>query len=168
MASFLSPGTIGDWDQATLVKFIQEILTGQLSSAALQALRAERLAVVKELILQDKVTVLSPGFRIRKIGDSEAPAFANAWVNFSASQPAIFYKDPFGRVYLGGLVKSGTVGNAAFTLPPGFRPAYQQTLDVISNNAQGRVDITVGGAVTPVSPSSNTWVSLDGLSFRAP
>jgi hypothetical protein len=168
VASFLSPGNIGDWDQATLVKFVQEIITGQLGTAAIQALKADNVAVVKELVIANKATVLSPGYRIRKIGDSEAPAFANGWVNFSASQPATFYKDPFGRVYLSGLIKTGTVGSAAFTLPPGFRPAYQQSLDTISNNAQGRVDITVGGAVTPVSPSSNTWVSLDGLSFRVP
>lgn len=163
----IGAGSIGDWDQPTLTKFIQEVLAGQLGTAAIQQLRVEHLDVVRQLALEDSVLITAKPYLVVKVGAANAPAFANSWAAYSASQPPAFYRDPFGRVWLQGMLKSGTVGSPAFTLPPGYRPAYQQTLDTISNSAQGRVDISLGGDVTPTSPSNNAWVSLDGLSFRA-
>jgi hypothetical protein len=103
-----------------------------------------------------------------EIGDTNEPAFANSWVNFgSPYNDAGFYKDPQGRVHLKGLIKLGTVGSAAFTLPVGYRPDNSLILSTISNSSTGRINLTSGGAVIPVSPSNNTWVALDGLSFRS-
>ena len=102
-----------------------------------------------------------------EVGESGEPAFENSWVNYgSGFESAGFYKDPFGRVHLKGLVKTGTVGVAMFTLPSGYRPSATVLFSVHSNGAEGRVDINSSGAVIAVSPSNNAYVSLDGISFR--
>lgn len=98
-----------------------------------------------------------------------APAFQNSWANSGGGNaPAGFYKDPFGVVRGRGRVSGGTVGQAIFAFPAGYRPQYLVDLPAISNftstgsrivvNTDGRVVLTVG---------SNTQVSLDGISFRA-
>lgn len=97
-----------------------------------------------------------------------APTFTNSWVNYgSGFNDAGYYKDALGFVHLKGLIKSGTVGSSAFTLPVGLRPQATELLGTVSNGAVGRVDIATSGTVTPTSPSNNTWVALDGLTFRA-
>jgi hypothetical protein len=98
-----------------------------------------------------------------------APTLTNSWVNYGSSyNGAAYRKDAQGYVHLRGLIKSGTVGSAAFTLPAGFRPGGGTILHAtISNSAIGRVDIATTGTVTPASPSSNGWVSLEGITFLA-
>lgn len=98
----------------------------------------------------------------------------NGWVNAagvsgydSQHARAGFYKDKFGRVHLTGFIKDGTANSVAFVLPPGYRPQYRQMFAAISNNAIGRIDLFANGDVIPASPpSSNVWISLDGISFR--
>lgn len=102
------------------------------------------------------------------IGATGAPAFTNSWVNrASGSQSAGYYIDEEGCVCLMGGIKSGTVGSSAFTLPAGARPTAGLEFAVMSNGALGRVDISSTGTVTPISPSNNTYVSLDGIRFKA-
>lgn len=110
------------------------------------------------------------GFKYYHAGDDSgwiAPTLTNGWVNYDTItfNSAAYRKTPDGKVHLKGLIKAGTLGAAAFTLPAGYRPAGRELFDAISNNAQGRVDIAKEGGVVPVSPSSNTWVSLDNISF---
>jgi hypothetical protein len=96
----------------------------------------------------------------------EAP-FTNGWANFgSGYEPASYYKDTAGRVYLQGMITGGTIGLAAFTLPAGCRPSGQIVFDAQANSALGRVDVFPNGAVVVQTPSSNVGVSLSGLSFR--
>ena len=104
-----------------------------------------------------------------EVGDTNEPAFENSWVNFEGGySTAAFYKDPYGRVHLRGMIKSGTVGAAsAFTLPESYRPPHRLLFGTISNGGVGRVDILTSGGVRPLTPSNNTWVTLDGISFRA-
>lgn len=100
------------------------------------------------------------------------PPMTNSWVTYDAdpggwSAPG-YMRDHMGFVHLRGLIKSGTVGAAAFTLPVGYRPTVHDLLiGTISNGAVGRVKVASTGAVTPESPSSNVWVALDGLVFKA-
>lgn len=91
--------------------------------------------------------------------------FTNSWVNFDTDRPAGFYKDR-GRTYLTGLLKSGTVGSSAFTLPSGYRPASVNGLifAVDSNGAFGVIVILSTGTVIP-SSGSNVYFSLEGISF---
>lgn len=96
-----------------------------------------------------------------------APAFTNGWVNYGgALQTAAFYKDPFGVVRLKGMIASGTIASAAFTLPAGYRPPAASTFVIMANSAIARLIIAASGNVT-VQTGSNVWASLDGISFRA-
>ena len=102
------------------------------------------------------------------IGSSGAPAFANSWVdNGGGFQAAGYFIDSDGFVNLLGAIKSGTVGSTAFTLPAGARPASSLRFAVLSNAAIGGVQVASTGAVTPITPSNNTYVSLDGIRFKA-
>jgi hypothetical protein len=95
-------------------------------------------------------------------------SFGNSWVNYGAPHgDAAYCKDGHGFVHLRGVIKDGTVGSSAFTLPSDFRPASQILQGAISNGAIGRVDIGTDGTVSPLLPSNNTWVSLDGIAFYA-
>lgn len=100
------------------------------------------------------------------IGATTQPAFENGWANFAGYQVARFWKDPMDLIHLEGVIALGTVGAAAFTLPAGYRPGIAVMFGTISNSTIGRIDINILGQVVPLSPSSNVWVSLNGLSFK--
>lgn len=95
------------------------------------------------------------------------PTLQNSWVPYGGvyNNPG-YWKDTFGVVHLRGMVKNGTMVQAIFTLPAGYRPPFQELLSTVSNFAVGAVEITTAGIVMATS-GTNTWVSLDGLTFRA-
>ncbi|WP_421883300.1 hypothetical protein [Methylibium sp.] len=97
-----------------------------------------------------------------------APTLLNSWVNFSAAfNPAGYFRDQFGIVRLRGLVKDGSAANAViFTLPTGYRPAFQTMFAVISGSILGRVDVLANGDVQMISGGSVGFVSLDAISFQ--
>jgi hypothetical protein len=97
-----------------------------------------------------------------------APTFTSSWTNLGAGTEAAGYvKDADGFVILRGLITGGTVGNSAFTLPTGYRPANNESFPVNSNSAFGAVQVTSAGLVNILSPSTNTWVALSGIRFKA-
>ena len=92
--------------------------------------------------------------------------FANSWVEYHTDYPVRYYKDSTGRVWLKGMVKNGTVGLKAFTLPAGYRSSSaSNTYICASGTAYGKVEINSSGDVIPWTPATNTYVSLDGISF---
>jgi hypothetical protein len=96
-----------------------------------------------------------------------APTFQNAWVNFgfaSTQWSLAGYRKIGDMVWLKGLVKSGTVGAAIFTLPVGYRPSADALFAVDSNNLFGVIDVTSAGVVK-LTTGSNVYVQLDGLVF---
>jgi hypothetical protein len=96
----------------------------------------------------------------------QTPSLLNAWVNYASGyNPAGYFLDKSGIVHLRGLVRSGTVGAAIFTLPAGYRPPFRELHMVMSNGAVARCDVLVDGSVTAVT-GSNAWFSLDGITFR--
>lgn len=105
-----------------------------------------------------------------EVGEQDEPVFLNSWINFDNTRKARFYKT-LDRVYLGGLIKSGTVGQIAFTLPEGYLPGYVDTTNqnllfpCLSNNAFGIIRINNTGGVEPYI-GNNTYFSLEGISFR--
>ena len=102
-----------------------------------------------------------------EVGTAGAPAFQNSWVNFStATYKAAGYYKHAGRVYLNGIIKSGTLTTAAFTLPVGYRPITDEIFAVWSNGAFGGLVVDINGLVRP-NTGSNVSFSLDGVSFRA-
>ncbi len=97
-----------------------------------------------------------------------AVSFQDGWRNYgSGYNTAAYYKSNTGRVYLRGLVKAGLTGHerTIFTLPAGLRPPGRELRIVISTDSAGRIDIMTDGRVVP-SGVRNSWVSLDGISFR--
>lgn len=102
------------------------------------------------------------------IGAWQSPTLLNGWLNYGTPlSPVGYCVDSLGIVRLRGTVKSGTVGSTTpiFTLPAGFLPPYELIFPVVSNQTIGRVDVDSSGNVT-VQVGTNSYVSLDGISFR--
>ncbi|MFM9276468.1 hypothetical protein [Paenibacillus jiagnxiensis] len=116
------------------------------------------------------------------------PTLLNGWTSYSDQsdttgyRTAQYYKDSTSRVYLRGLISSGTSGSIAagtilFTLPPGFRPKYPETFIVAQAHRltqttyYSRVTVRGDGTVVLASDISggNTdyWLQLFGISFLA-
>jgi len=108
------------------------------------------------------------GASILKQQDWQTPTMENGWVRYSSTYNAPgYFKDSMGIVHLRGMIKSGTIGRHAFTLPSGYRPARRELMATLTNgNVASRLDVLTNGQVDPYS-GSNRWVSLDGLTFRA-
>jgi len=104
-----------------------------------------------------------------EVGSAGEPAFSNSWVNYDIAvfRAAAFCKDALGFVHLRGVIKTGTVGTVAFTLPAGYRPAILEELVCISNGTIGRIEVDGTGTVKPGTPSNSAWVALDGITFGA-
>lgn len=153
---------IGDWDQTYLVRVIRDAMDKSPPSH-LTHLSVDKLTVAELLTVEDRLQFTRNRAFI-DVGATNGAPFTNSWVSYGSPYEAPgYWRDPLGFLHLRGMIKSGTVGAAAFTLPPGFRPAGTKTLMTLSNNAVGRVDIQADGQVIPQSPSSNLWVSLDDL-----
>jgi hypothetical protein len=96
-----------------------------------------------------------------------APTLLNGWVNFGAPfNPAGYFKDAFGVVHLRGIVKSGTVNTAVFTLPAGYRPANTEQYAIYTGSTVGVVEILATGDVI-AQVGNNTDFRFDGITFRA-
>lgn len=97
-----------------------------------------------------------------------APTLTNSWVHYGAPFSTPGYRiDALGYVHLRGLLKSGTVNLAMFTLPAGYRPESQLIFSTICNNAVSRIDVTTAGVVIQSGGSSNAFQSLDDIIFKA-
>ena len=92
------------------------------------------------------------------------PTFSGTWVSTGGANSPASYRKGQGQVTLRGLIGSGAINTAAFTLPVGYRPTHTKTFAVSSNGAFGYVTVTSAGVVTPVA-GAVTNVSLDGISF---
>ena len=162
----MAPGqdTIGEWTSTILVKFIRDLFQNQPPDF-LPLLRAEQIEVENNLIIKDKFSpTKEKGFRL--IGGQGNPPFLNAWVNFDAGwQQAGFWRDVLGFVHLRGLIKTGTINTAAFTLPPGYRPALSEVFPTMSNAALGRLSVAPDGSVVPEVGSAVNF-ALSGIYFR--
>lgn len=157
--------TIKDWTPTILTKYIRDLFQSQPPDF-LPNLKSEKMTASQTLVIADNMEYLKEP-RFRAINGTGQPPFTSSWANYGAGwQVAGFWKDPLGWVHLRGMIASGTVGNPAFTLPPGHRPLVTELFGVMSNGAAGRVDVQSDGLVVPQSPSNNTWVSLSGIRFR--
>lgn len=113
--------------------------------------------VINRPVIEDTVLIGTPG----------APAFKNGWQNFgSGFLEAGFYKTG-DRVYLQGLIKSGTLAQTIFELPEGYRPASRILFSTMGASSAARLDVLPDGSLVTQHPTvNNAWLSLDGLSFR--
>ena len=96
------------------------------------------------------------------------PTLGNGWVNFGGGFQNAAYRRDGNVVRLKGLIKSGTIGAGAFTLPAGYRPGGTHMASAVdgSNTPAARVDVAPGGQVTPQT-GNNAFISLDGITFVA-
>jgi hypothetical protein len=96
------------------------------------------------------------------------PTFENNWVNYGADNysPAKYYKDQFGVVHLQGMVKSGGIPSAIFTLPEGYRPIENRIFPVASGGYFGQIAVFTDGQVYFFVGYTDPYVSLEGISFR--
>lgn len=102
------------------------------------------------------------------IGDAGEPAFQNAFANYDANHRAAYYKDVAGRVHVKGLVKGGSTGAIALTLPVGYRPEQEIRFPTTVNAAFGSLVVATNGSVTfEAGNPATTWGSLDVINFRA-
>lgn len=95
--------------------------------------------------------------------------YQNSWVTWGTSFNAAAYWELNGIVYFEGLVKGGTLGSPIFTLPVGKRPALRVMLRPTVNSAANdgaRLDVYTDGTVRTSGVTSNSYLSLEGLSFR--
>ncbi len=96
-----------------------------------------------------------------------AVSFEAGWVNYDATTyaTAAYFKDSHGVVHLKGLVKNGSIGGNLFTLPALYRPALTEHFPMVSNGLFGYGWVQPNGVVS-LQSGSNTWVALNGISFR--
>jgi hypothetical protein len=138
--AWASDQSLGTLTVSWLTKFIRQQLE-QNPRTHLEQLGVDELTVEKTLLVADgsrSPRTLDFSF----VGSQGKPAFAAGWVHYgSPYSNAGYIKRPDGWVELVGVIKNGTVGSAAFTLPPGFRPSSLKSLLTLSNGTTGRVDI---------------------------
>jgi len=100
-----------------------------------------------------------------EVGADGEPAFQNGWVNYGGGfATAAFRKNALGWMHLKGMIKSGTIGSAAFVLPVGYRSPTHIYFACVSNGAFGDALILTSGNVIP-QVGNNTWFSLNGITF---
>jgi hypothetical protein len=108
---------------------------------------------------------------------SDPNGLKNGITNYGAKYAvAGYFKDPFGIVHLKGLLKTGggggtvPAGTTIFTLKPGYRPAEDRDLGVLSYTGSAytpcELVVRMTGEVG-IWGCGNSWVSIENIHFRA-
>lgn len=102
------------------------------------------------------------------LGATLTNSWSNAYATANGLSPVRFHRDSNGVVHVEGHASAGVVGAGTpiFTLPAGCRPYETKIFTVISNDALGKLAIFSDGKVSVII-GNNTYVSLEGVSFRA-
>ena len=96
-------------------------------------------------------------------GWTAVSSFSNGWINYGSTYFNAAYRKVGTRILLRGMIKSGTSGAAAFTLPTGYRPLSFVRTGGDSNTGWANIVVDTGGGVTPTGGTS--FVSLDIVAF---
>lgn len=124
------------------------------------------------------------GFYIEDCGPNSYPAlppapqptpwslittFLNGWTNYDSAAiggwQQASYRKVGDEVQLRGLLAGGTIGQAMFTLPVGYRPPSGLIFACDGQaTAHVRIDVQVGGNVLP-NNGSNGYMSIAGIRF---
>jgi hypothetical protein len=94
------------------------------------------------------------------------PSLSGGWVANSAAEYAPGYSLDDRVIRLRGCMRSGTIGNTAFTLPVGYRPERRMLFvqRTGSTSGVGWCEVTASGQVIPAS-GANNYFFLDGINF---
>lgn len=109
--------------------------------------------------------------------DWQAVTLFNGWQHYDAVFPGSnlsppgYWKDSLGVVHLRGIIASGVLNAAIFSLPSGYRPEYTEIHTGMSGDSNAiyslaRIDISAAGVVLAQSGGTD-YLSLDGITFRA-
>jgi hypothetical protein len=99
------------------------------------------------------------------VGATGEPAFQNGWVNYGAGEQVVQYrKDPFGKVMLRGVAKTGTINTVGFTLPAGYRPPGLVRFANIANGSASYSFVDTAGAVV-FSTTTNVFADVAPIEF---
>lgn len=89
------------------------------------------------------------------------------WVNYENGWQTARFKKVGSIVHCQGLIRSGSLGAVAATLPEGFRPgAGKLIFTAQTDTGQGRVDIDSGGQIIPQA-GGTAYFSLSNMQFVA-
>ena len=95
----------------------------------------------------------------------------NGWCPYGTESPVQCWKDSQSIVHLRGRLQRGPTwvdAALALLLPEGYRPTSEQQYTVCtSDNVNAQVSVGPDGYVGVVLSAVATWVSLDGITFRA-
>lgn len=100
----------------------------------------------------------------------QTPTFQNGWVNYDTVnwEGAAYMKDSLGFVHLRGMIKSGTMSAAAFTLPVGYRAGGKgQYFPTLAGGAVIGAVYTDSTGIMKPDAGNNTYQVLNGITFRA-
>lgn len=152
-------------------EIVGQITGGIVQGASLELLsgKADKTYVDSQDLLKADKTYVDTKLSEKADKQQEAwitPTLLNGWENYSETQSAQYIKDNFGFVRLRGMVKSGT-SRIITVLPAGYRPL--ETVYFIVNNSTAPRQLTISGTGTLllITGFTDTWVSLDGISFKA-
>ena len=98
-------------------------------------------------------------------GIKSVTSFSNSWENYGGNYESAKYKKVGKTVQLQGLIKNGTSGKTAFTLPSGYRPAYTKIFPSVCPAGFAEVRVDSSGNVIPYCDAANGYVCIDGISF---
>lgn len=88
--------------------------------------------------------------------------FLNSWVDYGGAFNVMQYRKIGDVVYLRGLIKNGTSGQKAFTLPVGHRPPADLIGLGITNTGFGFINVEADGDVIPtISTGTNALFSIN-------
>jgi len=90
--------------------------------------------------------------------------FTGGWVNFGGAYQTAQYRKVGDVVQMRGVIKSGTMGAAAATLPVGFRPPATNQFVGVSAGTFGYTVVDASGAVVP-SIGTNASFDLSPVTF---
>ena len=109
--------------------------------------------------LNAKANVLQEAWKV--------PTMQNSWINYGSTSDTIGYmKDTMGFVHLKGSIKNGTA-ITMFTLPAGYRPLLDKYVVFTTDSGATTAFIKPTGATGILTLGANSYVSLDGIIFKA-
>jgi hypothetical protein len=155
-----------------VVKRVPRLPTGTVEVDRVVELLRQSLHEAQDSVLQLAAEVDEEVAKLRTQPAWIVPTLSGTWTHYgSPYADAAYYKDTLGRVHLRGLVRNGVSGTTIFNLPAGFRPETQQIRITMAHNGTNhvlqRITLLANGNVNHDVVGGTTWVTLEGISFRA-
>lgn len=112
----------------------------------------------------------APWINLKNTEAVKTLTLVNSWVNYGVPHMNFgYYKDSADIVHLRGTLKSGTMtaGTVITTLPAGYRPSGDGFYNSSCGAGYARLLIRNNGEVQVSFVSDNSYLSLDGITFKA-